>query len=171
MTNSETAFQRAHSLLRKKQWKRVVELVCDKRRTRLRLPFNSDANHAWYIVGDALYKSKKISAAAAAFRRAIRAYPQDAQAFWALGNCCSELGKPTLAERYFRKGLKFASAADRPKLTFNLGNALFDQQKYGAAKKEYKKIGKKDTRLRKLAQNNIRAVDIKLKGNKGKRRR
>jgi tetratricopeptide (TPR) repeat protein len=54
-----------------------------------------DPNHAAYAKGDKLFKQGRFGDAAKLFRLAAEAWPEDWQAYWALGNCYSEIKKAT----------------------------------------------------------------------------
>ena len=92
---------------------------------------------------------------------AIEEWPEDWQAMWALGNCHSELKKPKKAERCFRDALELASTEARPKLIFNLGNALFDQQRFQEAIAVYHKLPAGHDLVRQ-AKNNIALAQARL---------
>jgi len=64
-----------------------------------------DPNHAAYVKGDALWKQGRFKEAAQYFQLAADEWPEDYQAWWALGNCYTELKKPRKAEDAFRKAL------------------------------------------------------------------
>ena len=99
-----------------------------------------DLNHAAYLRGDALWKQGRIKEASQLFLEAVAEWPEDYQAFWALGNCYSELKKPRKAEQSFRQAIALCSNADKHNLVFNLANALFDQNKYTEAMALYSEI-------------------------------
>lgn len=164
-------FRPIHSLLKRNRYDDVLNLLYDKKTNRLRQPYTVDRNHAWYIIGDVFYKKGRLIDAIMAFRRSLRFYKKDGQALWALGNSYSTIGRAVLAERYFRKGLVLASETDRPKLVYNLGNALFDQEKYVDAIKEYQKIYKHDRRMFSLARRNIENASKKIEETKRPTRR
>ena len=99
-----------------------------------------DANHAAYVEGGELFKQGRFGDAAKHFRLAAGEWPEDWQAYWALGNCYSEMKKPRKAEESFREAIMHAPKADVPSLYFNLGNALLDQGKYKEAIEAYGEI-------------------------------
>ena len=99
-----------------------------------------DPNYAAYVKGDALWKKGRFKEAAQLFLIAVEEWPEDFQAWWALGNCYSELKKPRKAEDAFRKALDACSSAHRYELVFNLANALFDQKRFAEAVSLYTEI-------------------------------
>jgi tetratricopeptide (TPR) repeat protein len=72
---------------------------------RLRKHFRIDCNHAWYCVGDILFKQRMIEEARDAFKKSLRTRADDIDALMAVGNCYDELQRPKIAERYFQKAL------------------------------------------------------------------
>jgi tetratricopeptide (TPR) repeat protein len=99
-----------------------------------------DPNHAAYLKGHTLWKKGRFKEASLAFLIAIEEWPEDYQALWALGDCYTELKKPRKAERAFRQALAVCTNDDRVALLFNLGNSLFDQQRFSAAIVLYEEI-------------------------------
>lgn len=147
-----TVFQ----LSRDSKWKQAIALMLDRKRTRLRPEFRSDGNHAWYVVGDLYWKDGDIGNALLAFRKAVRAWAEDVQALWAVGNCYSALGRHRMAERFFRRALKIDPA--NPSLAFNLGNSLFDQKRYEEALPAYRLAAKRGSDVCTRAKRNIELV-------------
>lgn len=92
-----------------------------------------DPNHAAYVKGDALWKQGRCKEAAHFFLIAVEEWPDDYQAWWALGNCYTELKKPRKAEDAFRRAIEACGNSDRHELVFNLANALFDQKRFAEA--------------------------------------
>ena len=139
-TPAETAYQNAlapiHALIRDGEYARAIAEMTQAGGQRLAPAFRHDGNHSWYVIGDAFFKMGDHNAAAAAFQRALRCWPGDAQALMALGNSYSEMQRPRLAARCYQKAMSLSPkiAAD---CRFNLANALFDQKKYSAAAAEY----------------------------------
>jgi len=95
---------------------------------------------ASYVRGDAHYLAGQYRLARREFSRALRLWPRDADTLWAIGNCYTELSRPSLAERAFRRALLAADLEERDPLLFNLGNTLLDQGKFTAACRVYEKI-------------------------------
>ena len=137
---AETAYQHAlapvYALIRDGEYARAIAEMTQAGGQRLAPAFRHDGNHSWYVIGDALYRMGKYRAAAAAFRRALRCWPDDAEALMALGNSYSEMLRPKLAARCFKKAIPLnpKRAAD---CRFNLANALCDMKNYEAAAAEY----------------------------------
>src|SRR5262245_11469038 len=133
---SPDPFLRVHSLIRRKRRVEALRVLLSED-GRVRRQFDSDRNHAWYLVGDILFHQGNLDEAAVAFRKAIKEWPQDVDARMALANCMSELGRHRWAVFHLRKAI--SSASDVPALRYNLGNAYFDLGQYGAAIREYKR--------------------------------
>lgn len=123
-------------------------------------PYDNDLNHAWYAAGDLYYKKRDFRAAAQAFDKAVAVRPDDAEALMALANCYFELDMPSTAERYLRIALKHA---DNAKLLYNLGNALFDQERFDEALAEYEKIPPSACAVYEPAQRNMAVARERLK--------
>ena len=122
-----------------------------------------DLNHAAYLRGDKLFKKGKFVDAAASFEIAIEEWPEDWQAMWALGNCITEMKKHRKAEQQFRKAIELADSEVLPNLHFNLGNALFDQGKYGEAIQHYRLVPSGHHVARSVA-NNILLAERRMSG-------
>lgn len=153
-------FDKLHKLQRAGKSEAVLSLLFDKSTGRIKKPYNTDLNHAWYIVGDLLYKKKQYKKAIHAFKKALVSWSSDIEALWAIANCYSNLGKPGWARFYLSKAMQIDKKQDA--LKYNLANALFDMGKYDEALKHYKGVGKKDKQLFKLARSNIKKIE-KLK--------
>ncbi len=119
------------------------------------LPEASDLNHEAYTDGCKHYKKGNFSRAKKAFLSAIEYWPQDSQAWHALGNCYDELEKPNKAEGCFRKSLKYTAPGKESDVLFNLGNSLFDQKKYTEAVECYSKVSGQSSAYT-VAQRNMR---------------
>jgi tetratricopeptide (TPR) repeat protein len=130
--------------------------LLDETGARLVPPFDEDLNHAWYVVGDLYFKKGDFAAAARAFDRSVADRPDDPEALMALANCYSEMDSPRLAERYLRLALKYS---DNVSIVLNLGNALFDQEKYREAIEIYKNIPVSSGDIFRSAQMNIRRAE------------
>lgn len=111
-----------------------------KRVEKSETPGAYDSNHESYKLGCAAYDSGRFSEAKALFREALDYWEEDPEAWWALANCYDELGKPKKAEECLRRSLSLSDGKHEPDLTFNLGNSLFDQERYAEAAEEYSKI-------------------------------
>lgn len=118
-------------------------------------------NNAHYQAGDDLYKQGKYAEALTEFEKALKAWPRDSDSAWAVADCYSELGKPGLAEKYFRLALDSCPAKKKPDLLYNIGNALFDQMKYKEALGYYDSIPKQN-QIYKKARKNIRVAKRKI---------
>lgn len=158
-------FNSIHKLLKQKKYAKVIALMLDNKKTRIKHAFATDAsdrNHSWYIIGDIYFKKSQFQKALHAFRQAVRAWMHDTEALLAIGNCYSEMGRPVLAERYYKKALLLADSKLKPIITYNLGNALYDQEKYSEAVLQYKKIGKSAGKVYRIAQRNNKKATAKI---------
>lgn len=163
-------FDRITQLLKTSNCSEVLILLLNDSGNRIIPPYNSDLNHAWYLVGCAFYKQERYSNALKAFKNSYRHWTEDVDAIRAIGNCYSELRNPKTAKYYFIKAISiggnYYKGADI--LTYNLGNTYFDMKKYLQAITEYKKVRKSDLKTYRLAQKNIiHAKDRMGKSRKG----
>ncbi len=109
------------------------------------LPESSDLNHEAYQDGCKHYKEENFSRAKKSFQNALEYWPQDPQAWYALGNCYDELEKPSKAENCFRESLKYSPPEKVADIQFNLGNSLFDQGRYKEALECFGKVNGQST--------------------------
>src|SRR5712691_479060 len=114
----------------------------------------SSAHVEAYRRADKHYGAGRYRAALRDFKRALQLAPGDSDTCWAIGNCYTELHRPRLAERAFRKALGSAKGKDRDALLYNLGNALFDQRNFKAAAQLYHRISSRSG-LARLARRNL----------------
>ena len=150
------AFNQIYRLTKLRKYNRALTLLVDPQTGRLRAPFASDANHAWYVVGDILFKKDDYRGALPIFKKVLRTRPDDYQAMWAIADCYSLLKRPAFAQRYFRKAIELApKKKTREELRYNLGNAQFDQQRFKEAIELYESIAKENRNLYKMAQKNL----------------
>lgn len=103
-------------------------------------PDASDLNHESYKIGCKHYNQGFFKKAAKAFAESIEYWPEDYQAWHALGNCFDELNKPIKAEECYRKFLKLAKPEQKSSAWYNLGNILLDQAKFEEAIECYKNV-------------------------------
>ena len=104
------------------------------------LPEASDLNHKSYGEGVTLYKEGNFQRAKRAFEESLEYWPEDPQAWFALGNCFDEMKKPSKAENCFRSALVYAQEEKKSDVYFNLGNSLYDQEKLDEAIECYLKV-------------------------------
>lgn len=142
--------------VRKQQYDEAINLLFDTSNNSLREQFKKDANHSWYLLGDIFFKKENYSESINFFKRSLRTRADDVQALWAVANAYSELARPKLAERYYRKAIQYAkSSEDLMGLIYDLGNALFDQKQYEEAISCYLKVDNSLPSIYKVAQKNI----------------
>lgn len=156
-------FSRLHSLLKTEKFDQALHEVLNVTTGRIKAPYTSDANHAWYIVGDIYSKTEQLEEAADAFRKALRSRHDDCQALFALGYCYSEMGVPTRAIRVLLKAILFGGPKEE--YLYNLGNAYFDTRCFDKAIKAYEDVVAGGGELSALAIRNIVAAREKLRVN------
>ena len=152
-------FRDVHVLLAQRKFARALDLVLSAKKNRIRSPYNSDANHAWYLVGEAHIGRGDNSAALTAFKRSRKADPTDWYASWAVADCYLELGKLKLAERHYRLALQSADRKHISALRYDLANTLFDQGMYSLAIPLYQQASRSsnDVVAKRARKNLIRA--------------
>jgi tetratricopeptide (TPR) repeat protein len=121
----------------------------------------SDLNHISYGNGVKHFKESDFKSAKREFEVALEYWPEDPQAWFALGNYFDELKKPARAEECFRAALKYSSEEKKSDTYFNLGNSLYDQEKFEAAIKCYRKVSAQSSTYA-VAQRNIKRADDAL---------
>ncbi|SRR6266581_1858216 len=153
-------FESIHKLLKQRKLTLALRFLLGSKH-RVETQYRGDVNHAWYLAGDIYQKKRNYRRAIAAFKKAFQNRKEDFEALWAIGDCYSDIGRPVMAERYYRKALQFSKhdAAIR----FNLGNALFDQGRYREAISVYKSIDEStNSKVHKLAHKNLRSALTRL---------
>ncbi|MGA8205108.1 MAG: tetratricopeptide repeat protein [Woeseiaceae bacterium] len=158
----EDIFEEIHELQRQSNHSKAIDRLLDSGANVIRKPYACDKNHAWYLVGHSYAENGEIEKALKAFRKSVNYWDEDPDAYWAIGECYSELERPRMAERYFSKALPYAALRDRPLIIYNLGNSLFDQGRFEAAIDAYRKVCRSRVpglnTVRKLAKSNIKAA-------------
>ena len=116
----------------------VSELPTMKRYTeKSSSPESSELNHSYYKEGCDHFRQGNFKRASKAFSAALEYWPEDGQAWLALGNCYDELNKPKRAEECYRNSLKYSEAKDASGAHYNLGNSLYDQERFDEAIEHY----------------------------------
>ena len=124
---------------------------------------SDDQNHAAYGRGCKQYKVTNYYMAIAEFVAALEYWPEDPQAWMALGNCFDEIDKPKKAEYCYRRSVELSPENDKPKVRYNLANSIFDQYRYDEAIVLYRMIPEDDP-VREQAQKNLQlAIDLRRK--------
>ena len=118
-------------------------------------------NNHHYSIGDELYKEGKYRKALLEFEKALSATPTDCDTNWAIASCYSELGKADLAEKYYKKALESCNENQKHDLSYNIGNALFDQLKFIDSIQYYEGIPKTSSVYTK-AKRNIKVAKRKI---------
>ena len=119
----------------------------------------SELNHAAYKVGCENYNQGHFKKAAKSFKESLEYWPEDPQAWFALGNCYDELNKPAKAEKFFRASLQFTNSEKESDIYYNLGNSLLDQSKFSEAIECYDKVSTQSSIYRAAQINMERAKD------------
>jgi tetratricopeptide (TPR) repeat protein len=147
-------FEKVYRLIRSGRLSSAERLLLGSNGTRIQAPFDSDLNHAWYVAGDIRYRRGQMPGAVAAFRRALRHWPDDQDAMMAIANCYSELGRPRWSAYYLEKALRFRGR--NPELFYNLGNAYFDLRDFPKAIQRYRSASRRaDGELKASCQRNL----------------
>jgi len=120
-----------------------------------------EINNHHYSFGDKLYKEGNYREALLEFEKALSAIPIDCDTNWAVASCYSELGKADLAEKYYKKALENCTENQKHELSYNIGNALFDQLKYRESIQYYEGIPKASSVYTK-AKTNIKVAKRKI---------
>tara|TARA_R110001599_G_scaffold90762_1_gene238779 strand:+ start:885 stop:1304 length:420 start_codon:yes stop_codon:yes gene_type:complete len=103
-------------------------------------PKANEYNHAAYVEGVKFYRNRRFTKAIKFFEEALEYWPNDPQAWFALGNCYDELKKPSKAEKCFLKSLKYSPSDKKDDVYFNLANSLYDQNMLDEAIEYYCKV-------------------------------
>ena len=72
-------------------------------------PNASELNHKAYKTGCENYNQGYFKKGAQSFTESLEYWPEDPQAWFALGNCYDELNKPAKAEHCYRESLQFTT--------------------------------------------------------------
>ncbi|MDX1733498.1 MAG: tetratricopeptide repeat protein [Halioglobus sp.] len=91
--------------------------------------------------GRSHYSERDFARASRDFETALEYQPEDPLAWFALGNCHDAMNSPARAEVCYRMSLKYAAPEAVADVYYNLGNSLFDQQKYQLALDCYARVG------------------------------
>jgi len=75
----------------------------------------------------------------------------------ALGNCYDEPRRPKDAEKCLKRALAYCGNKHRSTIQFNLGNSLFDQERYNEAISHYQEVPKASDIFAKAQKNRVRA--------------
>jgi tetratricopeptide (TPR) repeat protein len=124
-------------------------------------PNASELNHEAYSRGCDSYEREEYSRAKVIFEEALEYWPEDPQAWFALGNCHDSMKQPSRAEVCYLMSLKYSPEEARPNVYFNLGNSLFDQGKYQEAVNCYSQIGG-ESKAYEAAQRNLSLAKDRL---------
>ena len=99
-----------------------------------------EINHHLYGKGCLYFERGAFREAISSFREALEYWPEDSEAWLALGNCYDACGKPRKAEKCYRMSIEYQTDKTRDIALFNLGNALYDQRLFADAIECYEKV-------------------------------
>lgn len=130
-------------------------------RDKSELPKASELSHDAYLEGCSLYKREEFSGAKHSFESALEYWPEDPQAWFALGNCHDAMNKPAKAEACYRMSLTYAGPDALPDVYYNLGNSLFDQGNYQHAIDYFSQVSSQ-SKAHRAAQKNMALAKKRL---------
>ncbi len=119
-------------------------------------------DHSLYGKGIVFFETNDFRSAISAFKEALVYWPEDSQAWLALGDCYDADKKPRRAIKCYRQALKFETAETRDNALYGLGVNLFDQREFDEAVICFQKISEAAD-FHDLAQNNIQSAGNWLK--------
>jgi len=123
---------------------------------------SSEYNHASYCRGCKYFDAEDFVEAIKCFKEALEYWPEDPQAWMALGNCYSELKRHKKAEESFQRALELSEEENvKEGIIYNLGNSLSDQQRYLEAVEMYERI-RPGSEVWRLAQLNVRFAKSRI---------
>lgn len=105
-----------------------------------------------HAAGDEAIRNGNISEARKFFQVALEYHPEDSDTWRALANCYAAMNKLRKAEECFRRALHFVDAESIADINFDLGNCLYDQEKYAEAVQFYLQIPPGSTVWREAAR-------------------
>ncbi len=146
-------FREVHTLLRHKKFESARKTLLSSRTGRVKAPYNTDLNHAWYIVGDLEFREGRYARAMRCFRTSLKHDSRDWMSLWALADCYCGLKQPKKALSYYKRALRFVPANGA--LTYNIGNMYFDLGQYQQAIAAYQRITAGGSDLKRMTQKNL----------------
>ena len=147
----EHIFTPVHTLLRRRPVRAALGSLLDNDGD-LRPAYRCDANHAWYVVGDAWYRLGDMHRAREGFRRSLATRPDDTEAVMALADCWFAQGKLGRARYWFSRAFDASCSATAG---YNLANVLFDLDDLDAAIAIYASLRTNDATLAKAIRHNM----------------
>ncbi|MEM7601580.1 MAG: tetratricopeptide repeat protein [Verrucomicrobiota bacterium] len=126
---------------------------------------SGELNHAAYRLGCEHYNATNFYMASTAFVESLEYWPEDPQAWMALGNCFDEIGNPKEAEYCYRKSVELSPGKDISKVRYNLANSIFDQNRFEEAIILYRMIPEDDPVSNQAQKNLTLAIDLLRKQN------
>ena len=157
---TEDYFKYVQELIRAQEYNQVINIIINLASNRVKAPYSSDLNHAWYLVGYSYLKLDKFEDALLCFKRSYRYWREDVSVMISIAICYSELKKPKVSKYYLLHAINVAGEKHKKinHLRYNLGNAYFDMKMYDCALEEYRKVSTGAGLSYRLARKNIKLV-------------
>jgi len=122
----------------------------------------TSVDHSLYGKGIVFFETNDFRSAISAFKEALVYWPEDSQAWLALGDCYDADKKPRRAINCYRQALKFETPETRDNALYGLGVNLFDQRDFDEAANCFRKISEAAD-FHELALHNIQSANNWLK--------
>lgn len=151
-------FDPIHALLRKGEYENLLSHLFGAS-GKLRPPFTGDANHAWYVAGDAMFRSGNFPEAINMFKKSFKADPADDQAALAVGNCYFRMGNLASAERWLRRSYELSGSAAAG---YDYANVAYDRGDFRTAIAIYKSLQPGNAKIARLINKNLGLAEKKL---------
>jgi len=151
----KTAYSNIYRFLRDENYSSVLRNMLNAN-GRIRNKYSENLNHAWYLVGDALFRKGNYRGAIKAFKKSfLNSNGADVEALWAISDAYEALNDRRWSIYYLKKALDIDP--HRVELLYNLANNYFDLGDYERAILFYDKVtGKGGSDIEKKAQINRR---------------
>jgi tetratricopeptide (TPR) repeat protein len=151
-----TIFSTVNLLFRQAKYECVILEILHPEKNTLRHKFRPHAHFAWYYVADTLFTMGDFDKAIHAYRRALTVFPNDLDSLCGVAGCYSELNRPWMAEKYYRKAiLSGARGVKKYEIKYNLANAIFDQCRYADSEILFKKLSLRKDEVGLLSRKNL----------------
>ena len=154
-------FDAIHSLLKSDQSAEALKSLYDSDADRILPPYDQDLNLAWLMVADICFKQALFECAKTAFERSFLERPDDVDALLGFANACTELRHFEAAQHALGLALEENPLDDR--VLYNLGNVLFDVERYEDAITLYESVIAIGSDLASQAQDNLRLAVSHMK--------
>ncbi len=118
---------------------------------------HGEIDHSLFGKGIVFFETNDYRSAISAFKEALVYWPEDSQAWLALGQCYDADNKPRRAAKCFRQALKFETEETRDSAFYGLGVSLFEQHMFEDAIHQFEKISD-SAEFHDIALNNIQTA-------------